>query len=308
MARFSRRGHWRRGRNGNYHWVSSHNVRRDDFSRMGSGDYRHLLGAAHLKTAPTHSPKPRQKLKATGDIQWSRISSTPNAECPVCGADVWFIRNKNGGCAYFDELGKPWPLHPCMSRDRSSADRMVEAEVNGYDWADGRPVRRSQQSAATRPALPTNSQTMASSTSPSSGGPNHSAAAGNRPDSDSMDNVSFALLALIALAISIPVSFWAFDYFAFLPVWLPVWFIAVPTVVSAVVLVRFLVVNNMATTDAWPDEMGTGLAGAIAAIISSLFLLAAAIVFNVITLGFGLPVMTIATWGRPRMKSETAAD
>ena len=38
----------------------------------------------------------------------------PNAQCPVCGATVFFYAAPNGGRVYFDELGPPWPKHPCM--------------------------------------------------------------------------------------------------------------------------------------------------------------------------------------------------
>lgn len=37
----------------------------------------------------------------------------PNAKCPVCGASVFFFQASNGGRVFFDELGPPWPKHPC---------------------------------------------------------------------------------------------------------------------------------------------------------------------------------------------------
>lgn len=37
----------------------------------------------------------------------------PNAKCPVCGAKVYFYRSPYGGRVFFDELGPPWPKHPC---------------------------------------------------------------------------------------------------------------------------------------------------------------------------------------------------
>lgn len=39
----------------------------------------------------------------------------PNARCPVCSAPVYFYQSSNGGRVYFDELGPPWPKHPCMA-------------------------------------------------------------------------------------------------------------------------------------------------------------------------------------------------
>lgn len=58
-------------------------------------------------------------------LRWTRArldEGIPNARCPRCGQPVWFYRNPNGGCAYFDELGVPWPKHPCMDT-RSMEDR-----------------------------------------------------------------------------------------------------------------------------------------------------------------------------------------
>lgn len=37
----------------------------------------------------------------------------PNASCPVCGAAVFFYQSPSGGRVFFDELGPPWPKHPC---------------------------------------------------------------------------------------------------------------------------------------------------------------------------------------------------
>lgn len=37
----------------------------------------------------------------------------PNAKCPVCGEPVFFYRSPSNGRVFFDELGPPWPKHPC---------------------------------------------------------------------------------------------------------------------------------------------------------------------------------------------------
>lgn len=37
----------------------------------------------------------------------------PNAHCPVCGAPVYFYRSPYDGRVFFDDLGWPWPKHPC---------------------------------------------------------------------------------------------------------------------------------------------------------------------------------------------------
>jgi hypothetical protein len=37
----------------------------------------------------------------------------PNARCPVCGAPVFFYQSPYGGRIFFDDVGWPWPKHPC---------------------------------------------------------------------------------------------------------------------------------------------------------------------------------------------------
>lgn len=52
----------------------------------------------------------------------------PNARCPVCGAEVFFYQSPYGGRVYFDDLGPPWPKHPCTdnSRTRFTIPNMVK--------------------------------------------------------------------------------------------------------------------------------------------------------------------------------------
>lgn len=37
----------------------------------------------------------------------------PNAKCPNCYKPVYFLKLSNGGRVFFDEIGPPWPKHPC---------------------------------------------------------------------------------------------------------------------------------------------------------------------------------------------------
>lgn len=48
-------------------------------------------------------------------VDWSQAKShtIPNARCPICSASVFFYRSPNGGSVFFDNLGPPWPKHPC---------------------------------------------------------------------------------------------------------------------------------------------------------------------------------------------------
>lgn len=52
------------------------------------------------------------------------LSLTFLTQCYWCNDDVFFHRNKNGGCVLFDSLGPPWPVHPCWEQyceDRAEA-------------------------------------------------------------------------------------------------------------------------------------------------------------------------------------------
>lgn len=45
--------------------------------------------------------------------------TNPNAYCPVCGEKVFFYQSYNGGRVFFDNLGWPWPKHPCTDNGRN---------------------------------------------------------------------------------------------------------------------------------------------------------------------------------------------
>lgn len=53
----------------------------------------------------------------------------PNARCPVCGAAVFFYQSPNGGRVFFDELGPPWPKHPCTSMGDTFGKHYVPTPV-----------------------------------------------------------------------------------------------------------------------------------------------------------------------------------
>jgi hypothetical protein len=48
----------------------------------------------------------------------------PNASCPVCGAPVFFYQSPSGGRVFFDELGPPWPKHPCTDHSSRPVPRL----------------------------------------------------------------------------------------------------------------------------------------------------------------------------------------
>jgi hypothetical protein len=53
---------------------------------------------------------PAKKIAPRADY---RSLTIPNAQCPVCGSDVFFYQNETGSRVFFDELGPPWRKHPC---------------------------------------------------------------------------------------------------------------------------------------------------------------------------------------------------
>jgi hypothetical protein len=105
MTRFWREGHGRY-RNGYEHWVEGHWVDRSDWSRYSDSDFYR----DHIQT--------RLREERVGESVTARYVN-PNANCPVCGAPVFFYQNEVGSRAYFDELGPPWPKHPCTDNDPS---------------------------------------------------------------------------------------------------------------------------------------------------------------------------------------------
>lgn len=68
---------------------------------------------------------------------------TPNANCPVCDQPVFFYQSPEGGRVFFDELGPPWPKHPCTdqsgsrsttSTTSSNAARIEPKSTGSYQW------------------------------------------------------------------------------------------------------------------------------------------------------------------------------
>jgi hypothetical protein len=60
----------------------------------------------------------------------------PNARCPVCGTAVFFYANQLGSKVYFDDLGPPWPKHPCTDNQRRG--------IEGIGSLVGVPSRRAK--------------------------------------------------------------------------------------------------------------------------------------------------------------------
>ncbi|MPW37307.1 hypothetical protein [Vibrio sp. B1Z05] len=87
-------------------------------------------------------------LKSVKNIiqQLSRILfQMPNAQCPVCGAMMFYYEHSNGAKVYFDVLGPPWPKHPCTDNPihlsappklRKSPTDPTSSKEQKSDWAN----------------------------------------------------------------------------------------------------------------------------------------------------------------------------
>lgn len=153
MGTYRRSGHWRRGKNGTRHWVSAHSVTRSGSSWSapprratrtappGRSTRTPLpKGSSRPKTPkPPRSPRARQPYSS----RWA----TPNAVCPVCGAAVYFYSNEHGSRVYFDEMGPPWPKHPCMNSIPPTGPFRVASSRQGPALRTFRDGRRKAASA-----------------------------------------------------------------------------------------------------------------------------------------------------------------
>ena len=113
MTQFIRSGHWRTNRYGTTYPVSAHGVNRDDWDRE-SGD-SHLVSQYLISRL--------RDIHADKSITATFVH--PNAQCPVCGARVFFYQNSYGSRVYFDDLGVPWPKHPCTDNSKYQGRRGV---------------------------------------------------------------------------------------------------------------------------------------------------------------------------------------
>lgn len=63
--------------------------------------------------------------------------TTPNARCPDCGQSVFFYQSPHGGRVFFDELGPPWPKHPCTDRPRGRTQPPAAIVLSSEDRRRG---------------------------------------------------------------------------------------------------------------------------------------------------------------------------
>src|SRR5699024_11610796 len=186
------------------------------------------LGSRLVEDAPSGyvatnpSPKP---------VRWHVPPEEPNSRCPVCGDPVWFFRNRRGGCAYFDVIGKPWTLHPCMKALMTISDRRaeMEAQIDYERWeascSGAGAARRSssRKLTATRRARPAQRT-------------------GALVDPQRQEPLDWYLVlsALFALLLSYPVSNWAQQKLEFIGPLLSLWIISLPTLLLTLAVAWFL--------------------------------------------------------------------
>ena len=107
-------------------------------------DWRTINGVpVLLEVGDAPSAKDVYKTFGLTEIAFNKRSFTiPNASCPECGEPVFFYANDYGSRVFFDELGPPWPKHPCTDLKADSVipkgarrGRRVKEE---YSWeSDG---------------------------------------------------------------------------------------------------------------------------------------------------------------------------
>lgn len=89
-------------------------------------------GDGHLgKRTDSNSTTNEIRLFANSNPQSYTI---PNAKCPICGEPVFFYKSENDGSVFFDELGPPWPKHPCT-------DNANNYSPNEYNFSQSNPLR-----------------------------------------------------------------------------------------------------------------------------------------------------------------------
>jgi hypothetical protein len=102
MTRFWRQAFWRTSKNGVRHRVRKHLVDRDSWGPLERSPSLVLSKMGVLKSR-------------------SARFATPNARCPVCGEQVWYYQNEYGSRVFFDDIGWPWPKHPCTDTGTRSS-------------------------------------------------------------------------------------------------------------------------------------------------------------------------------------------
>ncbi|WP_141133898.1 hypothetical protein [Sphingopyxis indica] len=90
-------------------------------------EFRYIDGRStpiHLHGGWCSSSSDSSGPKSTVAFQSRESYTDPNAHCPVCGALVFFYQSPHGGRVFFDNLGWPWPKHPCTDNPKSQSTKV----------------------------------------------------------------------------------------------------------------------------------------------------------------------------------------
>src|ERR1700722_4249916 len=102
----------------------------------GEIEFRYVNGSVrpiHLSGGcGGHSGQSRYAAQSTFKVVNSYLD--PNATCPVCGASVFFYRSPFNGRVFFDDVGWPWPKHPCTDKYHGSDAAIQNSVRSSYKF------------------------------------------------------------------------------------------------------------------------------------------------------------------------------
>lgn len=99
--------------------------------------FRTINGIVRPITISGHTAKIKKK-KATFKPEYHleknhynnfRAFTIPNVKCRKCGLHVYYYEHPSGSRVLFDELGPPWPLHPCFADGQNIKKKSVSPSV-----------------------------------------------------------------------------------------------------------------------------------------------------------------------------------
>lgn len=73
----------------------------------------------------------QKPASASGWFRSAEAFTDPNALCPVCGASVFYYQNRSGSRVFFDDLGWPWPKHPCTDNPAAQTGKIKRPSKKG---------------------------------------------------------------------------------------------------------------------------------------------------------------------------------
>lgn len=99
----------------------------------------HLSGGCTGYQRGARSPRSQDLIATTTLLDKPRSYLNPNAKCPVCGVKVFFFQSEDGGRVFFDDVGWPWPKHPCTDhlaahKNATIYSPALEPSATRLDW------------------------------------------------------------------------------------------------------------------------------------------------------------------------------